>query len=130
MNFVGRHLPIVKSIRDFYHLLISVTLNLHFRYDNLIDPSGLQHSCHYLTHYSNSAIVLHYLLRVDPFTSLHIKLQGGRFDCSDRQFYSVAKSWKGIMEGTGDVRELIPEFFCFQDFLSNINKLDLGRLQV
>ncbi|XP_065051660.1 neurobeachin-like protein 2 [Rhopilema esculentum] len=102
---------------------------LEIRYKDLVDPSGFQLPCHYLTHYSNAAIVLHYLLRVEPFTSLHIKLQGGRFDCPDRQFYSIAKSWNGIMNGAGDVRELIPEFFCFPDFLSNINKLDLGNLQ-
>ena len=100
------------------------------RYRDLVDPSGFQRPCHYLTHYSNAAIVLHYLLRVEPFTSLHIKLQGGKFDCSDRQFYSLTKSWYGLVNSTGDVRELIPEFFCFPDFLSNINKLDLGCLQV
>jgi hypothetical protein len=33
---------------------------------------------HYGTHYSNSAGVLHYLVRVEPFTSLHIELQSGR----------------------------------------------------
>ena len=34
---------------------------------------------HYGTHYSNSAGVLHYLVRVEPFTSLHIELQSGRY---------------------------------------------------
>ena len=109
---------------------MTLKLSLYSRYKDLVDPSGFQRPCHYLTHYSNAAIVLHYLLRVEPFTSLHIKLQGGKFDCSDRQFYSLAKSWYGLVNSTGDVRELIPEFFCFPDFLSNINKLDLGCLQV
>lgn len=100
------------------------------RFDNCVDPSGFQHSCHYTTHYSNAAVVLHYLIRIDPFTSLHINLQGGKFDLADRQFLSIFKTWKVIQEGRGDIREMIPEFFCFPNFLMNINNLDLGRLQV
>lgn len=34
---------------------------------------------HYGTHYSNSAGVMHYLIRVEPFTTLHIQLQSGRY---------------------------------------------------
>lgn len=34
---------------------------------------------HYGTHYSNAAGVMHYLLRCEPFTSLHISLQNGRY---------------------------------------------------
>lgn len=113
-----------------FQMYLTISICPVFRYKDLIDPSGFQRPCHYLTHYSNAAIVLHYLLRIEPFTSLHVKLQGGRFDCSDRQFYSIPKSWKGLLNGAGDVRELIPEFFCFPDFLTNINKFDLGCLQV
>eukprot|EP00794_Sanderia_malayensis_P017323 gene17323-19056_t len=99
------------------------------RYDSCIDPSGLQKPCHYLTHYSNASVVLQYLLRIDPFTSLHIKLQGGKFDLADRQFYSILSTWRSIHDGYGDIREMIPEFYCFPDFLLNINNLDIGRLQ-
>ncbi|KAI8116988.1 Neurobeachin-like protein 1 [Lucilia cuprina] len=48
------------------------------KYDSFEDPSGGIPKFHYGTHYSNSAGVLHYLLRVEPFTSLHIELQSGR----------------------------------------------------
>ena len=34
---------------------------------------------HYGTHYSNAAGVMHYLIRCEPFTSLHISLQNGRY---------------------------------------------------
>lgn len=34
---------------------------------------------HYGTHYSNSAGVMHYLIRTEPFTTLHIQLQSGRY---------------------------------------------------
>lgn len=49
------------------------------KYRNFEDPNGVIGKFHYGTHYSNSAGVLHYLVRVEPFTSLHIELQSGRF---------------------------------------------------
>lgn len=77
---------------------------------------------HYGTHYSNSAGVIHYLVRVEPFTTLHIELQSGRFDVADRQFHSIPQTWKLLMDNPNDVKELIPEFFYFPEFLKNLNK--------
>ena len=62
------------------------------------------------------------MLRVEPFTTLHIKLQSGRFDCADRQFHNIPSSWDSIYSKGGDVKELIPEFFYFPDFLVNSNR--------
>lgn len=92
------------------------------KFDNFEDPTGVISKFHYGTHYSNSAGVLHYLLRVEPFTSLHIELQSGRFDVADRQFHSIAQTWKMLMNNPNDVKELTPEFFYFPEFLKNINK--------
>ncbi|KAF7243753.1 Neurobeachin-like protein 1 [Varanus komodoensis] len=50
------------------------------RYENFEDPLGIIDKFHYGTHYSNAAGVMHYLIRVEPFTTLHIQLQSGRFD--------------------------------------------------
>lgn len=44
-----------------------------------------------------------------------------RFDCADRQFHSVAAAWQARMESPADVKELIPEFFYFPEFLQNLN---------
>ena len=66
---------------------------------------------HYATHYSNSTLVIWWLLRLEPFTSLHVFVQDGRFDRPDRQFHSVASAWRGSTESDGDVTELVPEFF-------------------
>lgn len=99
------------------------------RFQSFDDPAGVIAKFHYGTHYSNSAMVLHYLVRVEPFTSLHIELQSGRFDVADRQFHSVAQTWKSLFENLNDVKELIPEFFYFPEFLQNLNNFDLGRLQ-
>ncbi|KAL2803918.1 neurobeachin-like protein 2 isoform 2 [Daubentonia madagascariensis] len=100
------------------------------KYESFEDPAGTIDKFHYGTHYSNAAGVMHYLIRVEPFTSLHIQLQSGRFDCSDRQFHSVAAAWQARLESPADVKELIPEFFYFPDFLENQNGFDLGCLQL
>lgn len=99
------------------------------RYDNFEDPTGTVAKFHYGTHYSNSALVLHYLVRLEPYTSLHVELQSGRFDVADRQFHSVGQSWKSVLDNANDVKELIPEFFYLPEFLLNLNNFDLGRLQ-
>ncbi|XP_068101120.1 neurobeachin-like protein 1 isoform X2 [Hyperolius riggenbachi] len=100
------------------------------RYENFEDPSGKIDNFHYGTHYSNAAGVMHYLIRVEPFTTLHIQLQSGRFDCADRQFHSIPATWQALMDNPNDVKELIPEFFYFPEFLENLNGFDLGKLQI
>ncbi|XP_012510487.1 PREDICTED: neurobeachin-like protein 1 [Propithecus coquereli] len=99
-------------------------------YENFEDPMGTIDKFHYGTHYSNSAGVMHYLIRVEPFTTLHIQLQSGRFDCADRQFHSIPATWQALMDNPYDVKELIPEFFYFPEFLENQNEFNLGHLQV
>ncbi|KAG7261873.1 hypothetical protein CRUP_016958 [Coryphaenoides rupestris] len=99
------------------------------KYDNFEDPSGID-KFHYGTHYSNAAGVMHYMIRMEPFTTLHVQLQSGRFDCADRQFHSVAAAWQARMESPADVKELVPEFFYFPEFLENMNGFDLGCLQL
>lgn len=53
-------------------------VHISVRYENFEDPTGTIDRFHYGTHYSNAAGVIHYLIRVEPFTSLHIQLQSGR----------------------------------------------------
>ncbi|KAI9338507.1 hypothetical protein BDR26DRAFT_838162 [Obelidium mucronatum] len=99
------------------------------RYESFEDPSGQIKKFMYGTHYSTSAAVLFYMLRMEPFTSLHIALQGGKFDHPDRQFDSIENCWKSVLSGNGDVKELIPEFFYMPEFLVNENEFDLGTKQ-
>ncbi|XP_018427338.1 PREDICTED: LOW QUALITY PROTEIN: neurobeachin-like protein 2 [Nanorana parkeri] len=100
------------------------------KYESFEDPTGTVDKFHYGTHYSNAAGVMHYMIRMEPFTTLHIQLQSGRFDCSDRQFHSIPAAWQARMENPVDVKELIPEFFYFPEFLENANGFDLGCLQM
>ncbi|XP_039972846.1 neurobeachin-like protein 2 isoform X5 [Xiphias gladius] len=104
--------------------------NVREKYESFEDPTGTIDKFHYGTHYSNAAGVMHYMIRMEPFTTLHIQLQSGRFDCADRQFHSVAAAWQARMESPADVKELIPEFFYFPEFLQNLNGFDLGHLQI
>uniref|UniRef100_A0A8C5EJR6 Neurobeachin-like protein 2 n=1 Tax=Gouania willdenowi TaxID=441366 RepID=A0A8C5EJR6_GOUWI len=104
--------------------------NVREKYESFEDPTGTIDKFHYGTHYSNAAGVMHYMIRTEPFTTLHIQLQSGRFDCADRQFHSVAAAWHARMDSPADVKELIPEFFYFPEFLQNMNGFELGRLQI
>ncbi|KDO20715.1 hypothetical protein SPRG_13926 [Saprolegnia parasitica CBS 223.65] len=48
---------------------------------------------HYGTHYSCSAYVTYYLLRLEPFSAMAKELQGGDFDKADRLFRNIGASW-------------------------------------
>lgn len=53
------------------------------------------------------AQVLYYLARVEPFTTLSIQLQGGKFDHADRLFSDIPGTWNGVLEDMSDVKELV-----------------------
>ncbi|GJQ08869.1 hypothetical protein GpartN1_g660.t1 [Galdieria partita] len=84
---------------------------------------------HYGSHYSSAASVLHYLVRVEPFTRLSRELQGGLFDHPDRMFYSLQGAWNSVTQSMQDVKELIPEFFYFPEIFRNQNGISFGRTQ-
>lgn len=83
----------------------------------------------YGSHYSSAGVVLHYLIRQEPYTAMAVSLQGGRFDCPDRLFFDIAQTWNGCNTSMSDVKEQVPEmYFCPEIFL-NTNNLPLGELQ-
>ncbi|KAL6947284.1 hypothetical protein ACO0QE_002164 [Hanseniaspora vineae] len=85
---------------------------------------------HYGTHYSSAMIVASYLIRVEPYTASYFILQGNKLGPSDRLFNSIGRAWKSASgEVSTDVRELVPEFYYFPDFLVNVNHRDFGTLQ-
>lgn len=69
-----------------------------------------------------------WLLRLEPFTKLHVDLQGGRFDHAARIFSSINESYRLVTSFINDYRELIPEFYCTTEFLTNSNHFDLGQV--
>ena len=95
----------------------------------MYEESGME-PAHYGTHYSCAAYVLYYLMRLEPFSRLALRLQGGRFDVADRLFHNLGSSWRSASaENQQDVRELIPEFFYLPEFLDNKNGFDFGITQ-
>eukprot|EP00271_Cylindrocystis_brebissonii_P011984 TRINITY_DN3000_c2_g1_i1.p1 TRINITY_DN3000_c2_g1~~TRINITY_DN3000_c2_g1_i1.p1 ORF type:complete len:2905 (-),score=592.76 TRINITY_DN3000_c2_g1_i1:326-8950(-) len=97
------------------------------RYQNFNDPDIP--SFFYGSHYSTAGIVLFYLIRLEPFSSLNRTLQGGKFDHADRMFHSVESTWSNCLTNTSDVKELIPEFYYHPEFLTNSNDYYLGAKQ-
>ncbi|XP_053316593.1 lipopolysaccharide-responsive and beige-like anchor protein [Spea bombifrons] len=81
---------------------------------------------HYGTHYSTSGFVLSWLLRMEPFTTFFLNLQGGKFDHADRTFSSVSRAWRNSQRDTSDIKELIPEFYYLPEMFVNFNNYNLG----
>ncbi|XP_055524889.1 neurobeachin isoform X12 [Wyeomyia smithii] len=82
---------------------------------------------HYGTHYSTSAFVLNWLIRIEPFTAMFLALQGGKFDHADRLFSSISLSWKNCQRDTSDVKELIPEWYFLPEMFYNSSDYRLGQ---
>lgn len=81
---------------------------------------------HYGTHYSTSAFTLNWLIRMEPFTTMFLSLQGGKFDHADRLFSSISMSWKNCQRDTSDVKELIPEWYFLPEMFYNQSDYRLG----
>ncbi|XP_059421650.1 lysosomal-trafficking regulator isoform X3 [Carassius carassius] len=85
---------------------------------------------HYGSHYSNSGTVLHFLVRLPPFTKMFLAYQDQSFDIPDRTFHSMNTTWRlSSYESMTDVKELIPEFFYLPEFLVNREGFDFGVRQ-
>ena len=80
------------------------------RYEELKELQGSEQPppFHYGSHYSSSAIVLYYMIRLEPFTTLAVRLQGGFFDHADRLFYSLGSTYHNATTSSADVKELLP----------------------
>ena len=86
----------------------------------------MESAYHFTIHYSTSAFILYYLLKISPYTEGHIKFQAGVFDSPDRLLSSI-DNLLSIMSRTRDNRELIPEYFTTIEFLYNLNYIYLGE---
>ena len=81
---------------------------------------------YYNTNYSNPVYLCYYLIRIIPFSFLGIEFQGNNFDDPNRMFTNVSRSFINCLTQKSDVRELIPEFYYFPEFLINLNNINLG----
>jgi hypothetical protein len=93
------------------------------RFDGIFEDSGGQYF--YGHHYMHLGVVLFFLYRVDPFCLHSLYFHRG-WDHQNRLFYDVFESWMAAaFTSPTDVKELVPEFYCFPEFLRNINGLPL-----
>ncbi|XP_028598700.2 lipopolysaccharide-responsive and beige-like anchor protein isoform X3 [Podarcis muralis] len=81
---------------------------------------------HYGTHYSTAGFTLTWLLRIEPFTTFFLNLQGGKFDHADRTFSSISRAWRNSQRDTSDIKELVPEFYYLPEMFVNYNNYNLG----
>lgn len=100
------------------------------RYETFDDP--MIPKFHYGSHYSTAAgTALHFLVRVEPFRSLHVDMHDNRYDVPDRLFTSVGHSWESSYssQDLGEVKELTSEFYYLPAMFENRGGVDLGTSQ-
>ncbi len=82
------------------------------------------------SHYSNTGVVLHYLVRLPPFTSMFLRYQDGNFDLADRTFHSLESAWElASGRSSSDVKEMIPDMFYLPELLVNSEGFNFGTKQ-
>ena len=84
--------------------------------------------CYFNNHYSTSAYILYYLVRLTPYTYLQIDFQSGKFDVPERIFSSY-KNYNLALVTSNENREIIPEFFHNYEFCINLNYNFIGKMQ-
>ena len=84
----------------------------------------------YSSGHSYPLILIEQFIRVEPYTSLNIDIQHGKFAPPQRIFYSIPKLWNNVLTSINDNRELTPEFYSNPDFLINFEKYDLGKINI
>ena len=78
-------------------------------------------------HYSTSAYVLYYLIRLVPYTYMLIDFQSGKFDVPERIFNNYNSYYSGII-GSTENREFIPELFHSYETCLNLNHNNFGKM--
>ena len=79
------------------------------------------------SHYSNPAIILHFLARIAPYLEANVKLHGNTLDHPDRVFSAIEHSFHNALHDFSDVRECSPEFFYLPEMFENTNSLNFGK---
>ena len=93
----------------------------------IYDGKDEEIQCFFNTHYSNIFYTSNFLIRLFPFSSLSIELQGDGFDNPNCLFFSIKETFFNISTKKTDLRELIPEFFYFPEMFINLNSFNFGK---
>ena len=90
------------------------------KYKFLEEDTSSNFPHHLGTHYSTPAYIFYYLMRINPYGTNLIKLQNYHLEDKNRIFNSFSEI-EVILSVGNDNREMIPDFFCYFDFLCNLN---------
>ena len=98
---------------------------------NMIDKDDIdyENKGRYTSHYSTEFYVLYFLVRVFPYSTIHIEIQGKNFDSPNRLFSDLYKTFQLNLSLKNDVSEIIPEFFVLPEMFYNLNNLNLGIMK-
>lgn len=102
------------------------------RYNSFAENETIQYIPPFMygSHYSTMVgVVLHFLIRLQPFASLHKEMQGGRFDVADRLFASIPVAYLHNTTQLSEVKELTPEWFTTPEMFRNVNNFEFGVTQ-
>ena len=94
--------------------------------NQFIEPAHISKSFYYVVNYSNVSIVNNYLIRIFPFNLLCHKINQDSFENNEFLFYDMLNTVKLSLSCQTDVKEIIPEFFYFPEFLENNNNFILN----
>ena len=108
--------------------LIDYDFNINKLYNNLNIEYEKIPFC-FGSHYSNGAYVCHYLCRLFPYSLVMIEIQGSGFDCPERLFINLQKSFYSAATEKSDLREIIPELFTIPELFLNINNFNFGKIE-
>ena len=95
---------------------------------SLNENSEFNFNYHLNTHYSTSAYIYYYLMRVNPYEQNMILLQVNNFDSPARLFNCFIETESILLrDDNNDNRELIPEIFTSFDYFCNLNCCFFGK---
>lgn len=82
----------------------------------------------YRSTYSCPFHIYFWMLRMEPYTTMHIEIQDGHFDVPGRLFANMAYAWNSASGFMNNFKELIPEFYFLPEFLMNIDHFKFGKM--
>jgi hypothetical protein len=110
-----------ETFRDLHYPIAGITKKKRAeamkKYETTDDfPEGqFQNGSHYLP----ALGVLGYLIRIQPYTTMHYNFHPGG-DCPTRIFHFIDVMWRNLNEQFESNLELIPEFYYNPEFLINL----------
>lgn len=119
-----------QALQDSYQIALSNEQDSDSPSANILPFGPQSKPYHFASLYSNSGVVLHFMVRMLPYTRMFLEYQDNHFDCADRTFHDVKTSyWLSSYESTSDFKELIPEFYYLHEFLVNKQGFNFGFRQ-